>query len=474
MALGQEYLTSNRQIAYPFAEDATGLTSGAFPSDLFVDMVMLCHSEHTRVYLSTFQYVGGQIQLAFVNQSLQAVYECAADWTPGDEYYTELQFDALTPSTFHPTLRAVVHTQAMVDYLSGYAGPLALGQVLPLEMSVVVPRALRVDTLELYTGPDGMPALPEPTVEGPIRGDVQLLSGYNIDQFVESAVIPLQELDPVSDTVAVNLSAIAGLGQGLYPCQDPVYEPPGGQDDRPRMRLTPDEDGNVNIEPGDEQCYSVVPLPGTGQIQLQGTCEACCQCEDYDRVAKTLQNLLERSKAILEVLNDTRDKYEEGVTHFNDTISPIYHSLHLQLNGSGGPPPKQDDKIVSHAVNWANLMASLKNNLPNAVQPHTCQLVITSPSPCTVRYANWEYDSDGNQLPPSTFVNLLQAGVPPIDTGKSIYMEFRLYTSYETAVAARSVCEANKIWIVKMIVQAYDLKDGSNQIITVEDDVTFG
>jgi hypothetical protein len=479
MPQGTEYLTSNRLIAYPFREDAEDLlprTAPTIPLGLFVDAAVTCHSSVTTAYLTAIVWNGTSMTLQLEDQDNNVLFTGTSAWPlPQNQPNVELVLSPTPgPAPMSATLRVVVHAETMTAFL---ASPFGLGLRLPFEATVVVPRPLKVETLELYTADVDLPAPPEPTVPGSINGDVQLLSGYNIDQFVESTVINDNTGIVAPDMRAITLGAIPGAGQGAYPCDDPdrVFAedtPP------PPMSLSPDERGNVNVEAGDEGCYSIVPFPSLGRIQVQGVCEACCSCEDYERVAKALQSLLERSKDILDVLDDARDNYyEPGVTHFNDTVSPIYHDVTLQLRGSTGGPPGDDD-IRSHSVNWAAIFVSMKNNRPYAVQPISCTLTITTPS-ATIRTQSWEADGIGGEL--KNDQNMPLDGVPQIGTGDSLHLHFRAYTDYDTAIAARE-CLPGPTWAVhvRMVCYAIDTDevhirnpDGSPVVIIREDEVEF-
>jgi hypothetical protein len=433
MAAGEEYLTSHRHIAYPFKEDASGILAGVIPKGLFVDMVLISGAEHEQVYLSAIVYSAGVFTMALVDQTGAVVQITQTTWVPGG-YYTELALTPYSSAVCDPTLRVVVHTDTMTEYLADYTVPVSFGTTLPLESSIFVPRPLRIDSLDLYTSETGLPDPPEPEVPGPITGQVRLKSGYNIDQFIESPVVPLGELEEVFDTVAINLEVSPGGGEGAYPCPEPEFPPVGASDARARMRLNPDDDGNVNIEVGEDQCYEVIPMPETGQIQIQGTCEACCTCEDYDNVGHTLECLLRRVRHLLDRFNAQHEEYETGVTIFNEKVSPLYHEVILKLNGAVGPRAAGDN-LRSHSMNWANIVATLRNNSPYPIQPYSYELTVSSPDSAIVRHIGWEYDSVGGQLPPA-MAGELMGEVPTVRVGKALDFEFRMYMDYASAKVA--------------------------------------
>ncbi len=470
MPQGAEYLTSNRLIAYPFREDAASLlprTTPSIPLGLFVDAAVICHSSVTTVYLTGIAWDGAAITLTLQDQDNNVLISGSSAWPlPQNRPNVELVLsDVPGPAPTSVTFRVVVHAETMDALLTA---PFGLSIRIPFEASVATPRPLKVETLEIYKGDVELPSPPEPTVPGPINADVKLLSGYNVDQYVDTIVIEDTTGVVAPDLKAITLGVIPGAGQGPYPCDDPdrVFlddTPP------PPMSLSPDERGNVNVEPGDEGCYAIVPHPATGQVQIQGVCEACCSCEDYERVAKALQVLLERSLTVLDTLTAARDNYyEPGVTHFNDTVSPIYHNVTVQIRGSAGGPP-DDDNIRSHSINWAAIFVSMKNNRPYPVQPISYTLTISTPT-AIIRTRNWEADGVGGALKEG--MSLAANGVPVIGTGESLHLHFRAYTDYDTAIAA-SDCPPGQAWSASVEMTCYAITDGAPTIITVTDEVQF-
>jgi len=484
MPSGNEYLTSNHDIAYPFVEDAVGITDGTMPRDMFVDMVLICSDLASTVYLrriSRFYWPGPDtvFSLQLEDQNGELVYSGSGYWAPapGLEYVELPAINSWETPLYNPAFRAVVRVTAFEAFLAGGPGPYQdFGTSLPLETSVVVPRPKRVDSLELYR--DGLPDVPNLVDPGPIAGDVQILSGYNIDQFVEEQDVDVITSAITPDTRVITVAAIAGSGAGPYPCEDDAVTDsdwpglPQNAADTLLQQVTPDDRGNIIIEGGAEQCYSIVPYPSVDTIQIQGTCEACCTCEDYERVALALQSLQARSVTILDELTDTRDNhYEPGVTHFNNTIAPIYLGVTLKLNGSSGPR-MANDNLPSHALNWANVVASIKNNTAAQVWPFKYVLTISSPGNVVVRHVAWAYDGQGGDI--TNPVNLSVDGIPKIDTGKRMAFRISLYEPFLQAMGALDICNAPGAskWVVSMTVSLFNL--GSNGgIIDLTDEVTF-
>jgi len=483
MPAGNEYLTSNHQIAYPFAEDAEGILDGSMPSDMFLDAVLLVSSDRmTPACLCRMAHIEDTFSLQIEDLDGLTIYSGVGIWAPtGDEPdYIELPIveSGTTPET-KPTFRAVVSVARFQEFMDGAMGSPAVDfdTALPLEASVAIPRPKRVETFELYRG--GLPDTPAPAVIGPISGDVKLKSGYNIDQVVDFTDEAIITGDITPDTRVVTIAATPGAGEGIYPCEDDAVDDPSwvGLPTRGENTLlaqvNPDGRGNITIEGGDEECYSIVPYPSVGTIQIQGTCEACCTCEDYERVALTIADLQQRSVAILATLTSARDEYyEPGVTHFNAVIAQEYLvEPKLQLNGSSGPGAGSDD-LPSHAINWATLTYSVKNNRPDAVRPKSYTMTITSPANVVVRHTMWEYDSQGGVVTTDAShdaPNLVGDGVPAIGTGKRLVFHCSLYEPYSQAVAAGS--DGSK-WKVSMSMVLYDLADCGG-IITLGDSVTF-
>ena len=196
---------------------------------------------------------------------------------------------------------------------------------------------------------------------GALDGAITLRSGYNMELDAEAN-------DAETDVQEITLAAIPGAGLGVVPCDDTsiVFEDPA-----PPQQLHPDTDGNVRIV-GDD-CYDVLPDRTAGTIQLQGSCYACCDCDDFTAVGDDVSGLLDRTAALYTHLSKTHQGptevdvdpddldeagYEQAVTYWNlnhSSASDVYPEyIHFQAHGARGARGAKDR---------ASLTLSVKNAL---------------------------------------------------------------------------------------------------------------
>jgi len=425
MPSGTEYLTSNAHIAYPFRENATGLArtttavhgaSATLPENFLVDSVIMVPPDVTLVYLSTIAAVAGtNYMFTFVDQDSNTILSDILDTATLDanDYYQTFTLDNAVGPVYG---KFVILTSAFLSYLSGVTAD-SYQLRLAFEARAVNQRTPQIETFDLYTV---LPDPPEPDTPGSISGEALIRGGYNVN-------VPAAESETDSDTTDIDMSATPGGGEGLYPCVG------GGSSTFTRrfMHLVPDENGNIQLTPGEEDCYFIIPHPALESYEIQGNCVACCSCEDYQNTAKGLQNLLDRSKLILGVLNTARNThYEVGVTRFNSLIAPRYIGVKLQVNGAGGAPYAVDPAIRSGSVNWGAITASIQNNGDPEVQPTSITITIASPVAAVLRQVLWEYDSTGGQFTgvagSSTFS---LAGLSPLARGKRLSFNISAYVA---------------------------------------------
>ena len=429
MAGGSEYLTSNAYIAYPFHENTSGLARivdpvhgavATLPLGFLVDAIIMVPPTIDEVYLYSIVDQGASLyQFSFIDQYSNSVLQAGLDVSTIDvnSYYAVFTLENLVDGVLS---KFVVGTTEFLAYMAGITLQDTYQLRLRLEERAINRRPPSIDTFELYTA---LPLIPEPTVPGPISGDVIVHGGYNVE-------LPAAASETESDTTEIDMNAVASTGDGLVPCDAAAQS----AYTKRFMHLVPDENGNIQLTPGAEDCYFIVPHESLQAYEVQGNCVACCSCDSYEYVAKAVKNLLDRSKAILTVLNNAyNNHYGPGVTHFNATIAPRYIGVKLQVNGMGGaeyevsPMGMLSGGSLSGSVNWGNMGVSIQNNGDNPIQPTQLLVDMTTPTGYHIRQISWEYDGQGGQVPYVGDYTCDMTALPEIARGKRLSVSVGMY-----------------------------------------------
>ena len=366
-----EYLTSNQQVAYPFCEDAAGIREQSLiPLDLVVDGAF----EHNpgqvvsayQAHLSEVQRVSsGQLDLTVLLDNISLTLSATLD--PDPVVSSDTPWILCGASQQYPPCRArlVLSRAALISYLAGLTNgqSLSFGISLPFEPSTLDFSSLGVNSLVLWNHGPADPLhpgtiLPESTglgngdiADGAIQGDIAIGCGNNIS--VD------QPDGPAGDLTTLQISAVPGAGTGTLAC-DPttvvVSNCPAG--------LTP-ASGNIQLKTGPDGCYQLVPAASTGTIQIQGHCQACCTCDDYEAFLTYLSGLCDRVRALKLVLDDGRTEYETGVARFNSVIAPQFMVPLLKIYGYRGPDWAPDSNRGS--PNWFRGVIQLINQRNNPI-----------------------------------------------------------------------------------------------------------
>lgn len=422
--MSEEYLTANAGVAYPFIEGADGLeyvdppahgVAATLPPGIFADALVSLPRGITGVFLSDISDTGGQYQITLKDSDGNVVIQDILDISVfGADYYTRFVLEASGSSA---AAVCVVVTEAFTGYLAATTAD-SFQERLAFETRAINHLATGIQSLDLY---EELPDPPQPDTPGPITDDVILFGGYNVTVPAEATGSDITELD---------LSAVPGTGAGLVPCDEAA----GSEFVRRPMHLVPDENGNIQLTAGAEECYGIAPLPSIDSFQVQGNCVACCSCEDYTNTATSLRSLLTHSETILNTLNDARNThYEPGVTHFNQSIAPNYIGVKLQVNGVGGAALGGDPDIASGASNWATITAIVKNKGDYTISARNAVVTMTTPVVFAIRQAAWEYDSSGGQIAEDDITGsgvaqtLDLSGVPDILRGKQFSLYLNVY-----------------------------------------------
>jgi hypothetical protein len=160
----------------------------------------------------------------------------------------------------------------------------------------------------------------------------------------------------------------------------------------------------VQIRADEDGCYAIIPHIALGTFEIQGTCVACCSCQDYADVTAALTKLLQRSKTALTALNAGRVSYEAGVTRFNAVLVPAYNQPVLRVNGMTGCRTVSDIAGISGAPGWVTLSVAVHNNSNWPIELTTLNLGIATPSAARIRQVGWEYAGHGGSFNESSSI----------------------------------------------------------------------
>ena len=374
MRVHNEYLTSNTTTAYPFVDGASGLAYDVtqvptkLPLDVIVDALFESNADttiaDTQLFLSGFRRISATQGQFLVKDAADNQLVLTA--TVSADIYTKCRAIRIDPLCVG---QLVVLNEGLSRYLALLADDetITFEQTLPFIGGVQGIHNPKLLTLSIYNnGPD------EPADYTGITEDVKLLSGYNID---------ITQATGVDGDPEIAIAASPGAGRGQLPCDEEEEVTPSNVPDG----LVPVE-GNIQIAPGDEGCYVIVPTLSAETIQIQGKCQACCTCDDYADMLDLLHGMADRVRALKEMLDDARALYEQGVTHFNRNIAAGEAGVTIALNGMRGPETR--------APNVARWVGTIRNRYSVPVTVTGWGMYYASPthSPTTVDIT-WEYQS---------------------------------------------------------------------------------
>lgn len=382
MKLGSSYRTSNRNIAFPFKEDAAALVyegagtygvNATLPASCLLDAAIIvwtpldiCLYAITRVDLTTATLTfrtSTDILVETFTITLPAVGDPSAmpiiplGQTMADGYDTKLYGRLLASATF-------------ADYLDGMVvgSTSTFGIRLPLSPAVCEPRPAKVLTIEpIASQADLIESFARGA--GAIDGAIQLRSGYNMESTIGVADTP--------DTQTIELAAIPGAGLGRVPCEE--VEAP---DPAVPQQLHPDVQGNITLS-GDA-CYDVLPDKINGIISLHSVCQACCDCEDYAAVGERLRERLARLGLLYTNLRTT---HLGPIPETHNTWG--YEGAVTEWNASVGSIPVKDTKVLGVSGHGLNAYKGARRYLTLAVVIRNRK----GTNPLSVRY-KIVYDAD--------------------------------------------------------------------------------
>lgn len=324
-----DYLSSNQDVAFPFADDAPGLARATaasvsparLPRAFLLDLVAVLPAQSLvgDLYLLRIEVDSATAFELVFGDGYGDVAAVPVDLDESPVYGTVLQFVSSTV-----TLRLVAG-DAFPTYLATVAaalsnsGTLNFALTLPLVPAAVEFRGARVDSLKVG----------ETTIS---LGDVGLVAGYNMAITREGQRI----------TIAAGVGA--GLGRRPGDCEDDEEEPLPAILNR-LGQAAPDEHGNVELIGGN--CWRIVPDPANNRLLFYNDCEPCCTCEDYARASNGVTKRLKRIAALwqgdalalpagyhnVQKLAETTD---EHIHIYNEEILPLLMSLKINAAFSHG------------------------------------------------------------------------------------------------------------------------------------------
>ena len=468
--LGTEYLSSNTDLAYPFTDDVLGVVRDAaavvhgaiatIPIGAIVDALASVPTATTELYLKSVTSMGGTDYLfAFADQYGVVLISELVDTST---FTAGLPFQRLALGDISGSwIKLAVDTALCTSWLSGITSVDTYGTSLQLLDAVLLADTDHVKSLQLYD--DG---LTNPPTSPKIVGRVQLKAGYN------SEFTLLSETDTgVPGNNELTFTVVPGAGQGLSPCV------PATPDPQPlAFPVQADSAGNINLQAGDD-CYTIVPVPEIGVLQIQGVCKACCSCEDYESVLAALDRLFVQTKCAHCLLVDAHNgpnalpaascsagvisacglpapagptdpfwpatagnevSYTNGVRIFNASLSPVRSTAPvLIVAGMRGAAYTGSNQHRMGAPNYVTFVATIRNAYTEDVQVSAFAYtpVLNGGGAALVQLA-WEYARvcadgiGGDQIAPSA------TDPTPIASGKTCKVYIYLRTTDDKPLSA--------------------------------------
>lgn len=294
MYLGGAYRTSNSYIAYPFADDASGLIfdpdtpgSGILPVNIFLDAYVVVWDDIGYVYVSELQYVGSTLTITLADSEGIVLGYATVELTPDTAYYTAEIAAPLTTDLMQCRVYGrLLLSSAIVPFLQSHAH-ISAGTSLPLSratMSVRLPKLLSLSICD-----DTSTCTPVSMPQGALTGQVILEAGYN------TVLEPAMGAEP--DSTGFLLDLTPGAGTGTVPCTDTTQE----EFSDTIMHMLADESGGVSFVSNDD-CYDIRRDPGSASIVISNVCTPCCDCDDFVAFGDYLQVLADKMQSVYDKL----------------------------------------------------------------------------------------------------------------------------------------------------------------------------
>lgn len=341
-----EFLTTNRFIAYPFAEsiDAARL------HEAVVDAVIFHNRDP-----------GQQIRLDTLDLDTDELVLTLADGTP---FVTFSSLDKKPAEDFgdyrlHEWQRSSTKTGGFTDQdivaRLVFHAETEDGLVFPIEpaadqgvfeSSVIHQEPERVRRIHVVSAGGATLMITE--------GELLIQAGFNMEVIPEGETTSegfeaaVGQVPEIRVPTALRWTAQPGLGRGAFPtCVEET--PPIFTINNQR----PDDFGGFLLEATD--CYwweRVLNAPRTPVIDeiidaistvkenalaIRSRCEECCSCDDFINAYKQLRSVFEKAQAASEIINDVLRTYLETLAQFKDVKILRETGLECRLDVSGYP-----------------------------------------------------------------------------------------------------------------------------------------
>ena len=306
--MSNAYLTSNTMIAYPFADDASGLSrdgGSGIPLDFLADAAGMLGAGDGTLCLSSISRSGDDFEFTFKDLTGTTIITNVKALASLPAAFGLVVFETDTGDPTTSSVLRIVTGPSFVDTLSAMpVGITPFGITLPFSQGTIEPRPPRVTAIRVGTHD--------------ITDTVLLHEGYNCA--LSNNVDPLSIAGAHASRIMIQLEP--GLGLGQYdPCEDP--EP---VEYIARINsIAPDSQGNLAINPGD--CHLLPADPDNARMFISNICQACCLCDDYANVVTYLSGALselsnedEESPGILQKIDGAIDTMNSEILAYNVRI----------------------------------------------------------------------------------------------------------------------------------------------------------
>ena len=313
----QEYLTGNRRIRYPFADDSLLSTSESNMSIIlgcFVDAYVQIKDPNSTITpkVTNISISGTTLSFNLIGGAEDIVITCTAS---KDRFITIQNQSDWCWYTFvlsSDGIKEMSEIAQNIDITNDelFFSDRCLGRSSIGVTSFHIYGGEQKDDItgKRYTRSEAMLHNPDRV----ITGDVTLQAGYNISFNNSQSYI---SLSGVSDEKSITLNAIPGSGIGRIPCHcDEIaeFKTPG----------ILSSDGHSRFF--NDTCYDLIPIQyshESADLRVDVKCKACCTCEMYASIVNDkLVPLKDELFGIKDSIEATQSTYEYNVTKWNDRI----------------------------------------------------------------------------------------------------------------------------------------------------------
>lgn len=359
MALDQEYLTSNRGIRYPFADDTVlpvEDSKSIVVFGCFIDAVVQLKSSYLDITPEITGISTNGNSLEFVLADRDAVHESKSIVCTK----SRLRFPIVKGETSWCWYTFILSADGIKEYVEVNASDDPVGDIsgckLYLSNRCLGNEAHEVTSIQVYGGKgwnraagrrytrkEAM-ALPPDAV---VTGDVKVQTGYNVAFGSTTNYVSLAAIDSSNDII---INAIPGAGMGALPCdceEGVVFKTPG--------LLSPD--GHVRLF--NDTCYDLMPTKESdlySELKMHAKCKACCTCQMYVSIVNDrLVPLKDEILADKNSLDSTFNTYETNVAKWNERINNAFEDdIVITVTGTPLDAAGTDLKVGGNVTGFMN------------------------------------------------------------------------------------------------------------------------